>query len=146
LSDGKVINMSIKTALDNIYLNPASRWGHTEYSLDYHKDYLARSTKLAVDDTQLIRSAHKIFEFDLNWSSNDGIIDWESSGRVTNMGHASYAANGSDQRDSAESPFKSVDEVWEFDAVTEYGLPSFNEQVDAYEKQIQQQRKIYPNS
>jgi hypothetical protein len=52
------------------------------------------------------------------------------------MGHASYAADGSDQHESSESPFKSIEEVWEFDAVTEYGLPSFSEQVDAYEKQI----------
>jgi hypothetical protein len=58
--------MSIKTALDNIYLKPSSRWGHTEYSLDYHKDYLARSTGLAADDLKLTRCAHEIFEFDLN--------------------------------------------------------------------------------
>ena len=31
-------------ALDNIWLRPASRWGHTEYSFEYHKAYLARHT------------------------------------------------------------------------------------------------------
>jgi hypothetical protein len=137
--------MSVKTALDNIYLKPTSRWGHTEYSLDYHKEYLAKSTGLAVDDPKLISSAHEVFEFDFNWLSNDGIIDWSLSGRVTDLGHASYAADGSDQREAAESPFKSVEEVWEFDAVSEYGLPPFSEQVDAYEKLIQQQRRIYPD-
>ena len=41
--------MSIKVALDNICLEPTSRWAHTEYSLDYHKDYLAKRTGLASD-------------------------------------------------------------------------------------------------
>jgi len=136
--------MSIQTALDNIYLRSTPRWGHTEYSLGYHTDYLAKSTGLSPDDSNLTKCAQDRFEFDFNWSVNDGIIDWNSNGRVTNLGHASYAADGSDQRESSESPFKSPDEVWGFDAVTEYGLPSFSEQVDAYEKQIQKQREIYP--
>ncbi len=136
--------MSIKTALDNIYLQSTPRWGHTEYSLGYHKNYLAKSTGLSADDPNLTKYAHNLFEFDFNWSINDGIIDWNSNGRVTNMGHASYAADGSDQSESSESPFKSTEEVWNFDAVSEYGLPSFNEQVEAYEKQIQKQREIFP--
>jgi hypothetical protein len=136
--------MSIQTALDNIYLRTTPRWGHTEYSLGYHTDYLAKSTGLSPDDPNLIKCAQDLFEFDFNFSINDGIIDWNSHGRVTNMGHASYAADGSDQSKSSESPFKSTDEVWKFDAVSEYGLPSFNEQVEAYEKQVQKQREIYP--
>ena len=28
--------MSKQVALDNIALKPTSRWGHTEYSLEYH--------------------------------------------------------------------------------------------------------------
>ena len=38
--------MSKQTALDNIWLKPCSRWGHTEYSLGYHKQYLSRRTGL----------------------------------------------------------------------------------------------------
>ena len=44
----------------------------------------------------------------------------------------------------ARSPFNSEEDVWAFDAVSEYGLPDFNEQVAAYEKIIQNSRVNYP--
>lgn len=136
--------MSVQTALDNINLRATSRRGHTEYSLEYHKEYLARHTGLARDDPELTRHAYDQFSFDFIWSTNDGIINWDKAGRITDMGHASYAADGGDQRESAESPFKSVEEVWAFDAVTEYGLPDMDEQVRAYEQHVQQARRAFP--
>jgi len=60
------------------------------------------------------------------------------------MGHAAYAADGSDQRQQAECPFRSMEEVWEFDAVEEYGLPDFDEQVRAYEAAVKQARQDKP--
>jgi hypothetical protein len=38
-----------------------------------------------------------------------------------------------------------MEEVWEFDAVDEYGLPEFNEQTRVYEEQTQRARQAYPN-
>lgn len=32
--------MSVQTALDNIWLRPCDRWGHTEYSMEYHEKYM----------------------------------------------------------------------------------------------------------
>jgi len=137
--------MSIEVALSNICLRPAARWGHSEYSLEYHKDYLARHTGLTPDDPELDRRTRECFAFDFNWSVDDGLIDWSKTGRTTDMGHAAYAGNGSDQRQPVKCPFNSVEEVWSFDAVKEYGLPSFDEQVQAYEQSIQQARQRYPN-
>lgn len=137
--------MSRQTALDNIHLSPTARWGHTEYSLQYHADYLARRTGLEQDDPELQRHAQDQLAFDFLWSTNDGLVNWAHSGRVTDMGHASYAADGSDQRDPTESPFKTMEEVWAFDAVDEYGLPDMAEQVQVYERQVQQARQAFPN-
>jgi len=137
--------MSIQTALDNINLRPTSRWGHTEYSLEYHADYLAKRTALERNDPKLQRHARDQLEFDFLWSTNDGLVDWAKAGRTTDMGHASYAADGSDQHESAESPFKTMEEVWAFDAVKEYGLPDMDEQVRVYERQTQQSRQAFPN-
>lgn len=137
--------MSIKTALDNIWLRPTPRWGHTEYSLEYHKEYLARHTALPQGHPELARHAHDLFAFDFKWSANDGIVDWSKAGRVTDMGHASYAADGSDQRNPAASPFKSPEEVWAFNAAGEYGLPDFTEQVASYEDLIRRERQNFPN-
>ena len=60
------------------------------------------------------------------------------------MGHAEYAAGGTDMRPESPSPFQSVEEVWAFDAVKEYGLPDFREQVAAYEAAYQNMTASFP--
>jgi hypothetical protein len=90
--------MSIKTALNNIRLEPSARWAHTEYSLGYHLEYMAKHTGLSSKDPELVRNGCDHFHFDFNWSTDDGIIDWKKAGRATDMGHAAYATDGSDQR------------------------------------------------
>jgi hypothetical protein len=137
--------MSRQTALDNIALKPTARWGHTEYSLEYHRPYLAAKTGLPESHESLIPCAYDRFAFDFLWSTNDGMISWEKTGRTTDMGHASYAADGSDQTAPVKSPFQTAEEVWAFDAVAEYGLPVFEDQVNAYEHQVQQARVNRPN-
>ena len=137
--------MSRQTALDNINLASGARWGHTEYSLEYHKAYLAKKTGLPEDDKAMILRAYDHFAFDFLWSINDGQTDWSKTGRVTNMGHAAYAADGSDQTAPAICPFTKADEVWAFDAVSEYGLPTVEAQVSAYEQKVQQARARCPN-
>ena len=137
--------MSRQTALDNIFLRPSSRWSHTEYSLEYHKDYLARKLGVPADDPGLNLKAYQHFAFDFLWSVNDGLVDWSAKGRVTDMGHAVYAADGSDKHEPKSSPFTSEEEVWAFDAVEEYGLPDFDAQVKAYEESIRAARKSCPN-
>lgn len=136
--------MSRSVALDNICLRPSPCWGHTEYSLAYHKDYLAERTGLPPDSPGLFKRACEHFKFDFNWSVNDGLIDWTKTGRMTDMGHASYAADSSDQRLPAQSPFTTAEEVWAFDAVSEYGLPDFEEQVRTYEGDLRQARHEFP--
>jgi len=103
--------MSIQTALDNIYLRSTACWGHTEYSLYYHKDYLASRTGLPENDPGLLTAAQDHFAYDFLWRINDRMVDWNKVERVTDMGHASYAVGGSDQREPVESPLKSMDEA-----------------------------------
>lgn len=137
--------MSRQIALDNIWLRSSSRWGHTEYSIEYHREYLAKRTGELTDSPNLMRKAYNLLSFDFLFFTNDGIIDWKEAGRTTDMGHAAYAVDGSDQRQPADSPFRSVEEIWEFDAVEEYGLPDFDEQVKAYEVIVEQARQDNPD-
>ena len=137
--------MSIEYALDNIWLKPSSRWGHTEYSLEYHRDYLARRTGLPDHSPDLERSAYDLFGLDLLFYTNDGIVDWAETGRTTDMGHAVYAADGSDHRQPTVCPFHTAEEVWAFDAVEEYGLPDFDQQVRTYEASVRQCREVHPD-
>jgi phosphoserine phosphatase len=59
------------------------------------------------------------------------------------MGHAAYDSTGSDKRSAGKCPFNSEEDVWNFDAVREYGLPDFQAQISAYEEDIARTRKMF---
>ena len=137
--------MSRQIALDTIRLRPTPRLAHTEYSLEYHKDYIRRLTGMDDPDPRAWRRMVELWAIDLNWHTDDGLhSDWEKRGRTTDMGHAVYAADGSDRREAAVSPFRTPEDVWAFDAVAEYGLPDFGAQVAAYQKRMDNARLNSP--
>ncbi|MBN1542865.1 hypothetical protein JW992_12020 [candidate division KSB1 bacterium] len=136
--------MSRQIALDSIHLRSTPRWGHTQYSLEYHPHFLAAASGQPSKDPRLLSAAYDALSIDLNWLTDDGLVDWQASGRITDMGHAAYASDASDQSLSRQSPFTSVQDVHTFDAVGEYGLPAFSDQVDAYENLLLQARQNFP--
>jgi len=138
--------MSREIALDTISLKETPRIAHTEYSLNYHTDYILKKTEASEINLDTIRKFYELWMIDFLWNTDDGLHgDWEKFGRATDMGHAEYAIDGSDKRIPKECPFKSPEDVWNFDTVAEYGLPDFDEQVSAYESNIQRLRDDFPN-
>ena len=137
--------MGREHALANLHLQPTGRWGHTEYSMEYHPDYLASRCGCDPEDDNFKKAWQKQLEIDFNFYINDGLINWGEAGRVTDMGHAVYAEDGSDQHQPAECPFETPEEVWNFDAVDEYGLPDEAEQVAEYERIMQSFRRDFPD-
>lgn len=138
--------MSRQLALDAINLRSAPLFAHTEYSLAYHPGYVQAKTGLPLSDPQALRTLYELWEIDFNWGTHEGLHgDWGSRGRTTDMGHAVYAADGSDLRQPQASPFTTPEEVWAFDPVAEYGLPDFAEQVAAYEQMVQANRTAWPD-
>ncbi len=138
--------MSRSIALDTIRLRPVPRYAHTEYSLNYHPDYIRRKTGLEPGSLPALRRFYQLWGIDFNWSTNDGLRgNWQAYGRTTDMGHAEYAADGHDQRQGGRCPFETPEQVWEFDAVNEYGLPDFHEQIAAYEQHIRNARENFPD-
>ena len=138
--------MSRDTALANISLAPTAAWAHAEYSLEYHRGYVRRLTGQDIATPAGARALYDAWGMDFLWGTNDGIYDdWARYGRATDMGHAEYAADGADRREPAASPFTSVQEVWAFDPVAEYGLPSFADQVEAYNALDRDARALYPD-
>jgi hypothetical protein len=122
--------MSREIGLDTVALRPTPRLAHTEYSMGYHEGYLAK----------LSRPLHEAWDFDFEWVSDDGPVDWTKQGRFTDMGHAVYAADGSDLHAAAVCPFTDPEEVYDFDPVREYGLPSHRELVKYYRDNHAQRR------
>lgn len=138
--------MSKEIALDTIWLKETPRFAHTEYSLEYHRNYIQKKTGIDPSVPEAIRKLYEIWCIDLLWSTNDGLHgNWEERGRATDMGHARYAEDGSDMRAPKGCPFRSPEEVWEFDPIGEYGLPNFEEQVRAYQKYVDDSRRSYPD-
>jgi len=138
--------MSRQIALDTISLKPTSRLAHTDYSVEYHGEYVSARTGVDPGDPGFARALNDFWAMDFVWLTNDGLHgDWASCGRATDMGHAEYARGGADKRTGDASPFRSRAEVWAFDAVAEYGLPDFDKQVAEYERLVRERRAQFPN-
>jgi len=125
--------VSYQIGIDTLHLRPTPRLAHTEYC----------SNEAIVRHIGAERFADWM-ERDFLWASNDGPIEWGKAGRVTDMGHAEFLEGGRDKRDTIYCPFRSVEEVWAFDAVEEYGLPPFDELVRYYERAYQEAQAANP--
>ena len=133
--------MSYRIGIETVNLRGAERLAHTEYcSNDALKEHVRAGTGLGFDDA---------WEIDLVWSTNDGPVPWSERGRVTDMGHAEFLEGGTDRREAKPSPFASPEQVLEFDAVAEYGLPEAGGLTDYYEelytrRQAERPGQVYP--
>ncbi len=127
--------MSRQIALDTICLRPTPRIAHTEYSMEYHQEYIAK----------LRQPLNDAWDIDFLWRTDNGPINWEAKGRTTDMGHAVYAADGSDLHQAHLCPFSDPEEVYEFDPVREYGIPAHRDLVNYYEEHYQKAQSDNPN-
>jgi hypothetical protein len=138
--------MSRQLALDTLALKSVPRLARTEYSLEYQPPGPRSNSEPKPDPTAARRELYAHWDLDFLWTVQDGLRgDWGKWGRCTDMGHAEYASDGSDLRPPNQCPFETVEAVWAFDAVQEYGLPTMAEQVAAYEAWLQEKRRDFPD-
>lgn len=151
--------MSRQIGMDTIHCRPTPRPAHVEFSMEYHAalirkvtgiDTGAATTSTSASDYAILshevrRRFYDAWDYDFLWGTHDGFVDWARAGRCTEMGHAIYAADGSDQHAPRACPFSTPEEVWAFDPVKEYGLTPFDELIDGYEKDFQERNAAYPN-
>lgn len=119
--------MSYRIGIDALHLKPTPRLAHTEYCSN---DALSRAV-----EAETGKPFNEAWEIDYNWYTNDGPVEWSKRGRTTDMGHGEFVAGGGDRRDPKPSPFRSVEEVWVFDAVAEYGFPEMEDLAAYYERE-----------
>ncbi|MCP4644441.1 MAG: hypothetical protein GY851_28620 [bacterium] len=129
--------MSYEIGMDTIHLRPTPRLAHTEYCS--HNELI----KSVTDEAGV--PFEDAWDFDFIWSVNDGEVAWADRGRSTDMGHAEFLEGGTDRREAKECPFTDPEQVLEFDAVEEYGLPDFDELVAYYERSYREGREAHPN-
>jgi len=135
--------MSLQIGMDTIWLRPTPRLAHTEYCSNEPliRHVTGRDPRT---DPEAGKLFNKEWELDLLWSVNDGPVPWSQRGRTTDMGHAVFLEGGRDKRETRRCPFGSVEDVWEFDAVEEYGLPEMDELVRYYEQSYQEGQAANP--
>jgi hypothetical protein len=135
--------MSRQIALDTINLKPTPRLAHTEYVS--HDTLLRKVSGREELDDETWRIFMDDWEFDFIWTIDDGPVPWGERGRVTDMGHAVYTEDARDMSENLECPFESPEEVLEFNAVKEYGLPDFGELVKYYQETWEKKQDFNPN-
>ena len=144
--------MSFQDGWAALNLQAPARVPRTEYSAEMHWDLMNRVTGIAVNtgspDSVKAEAARKFtgpdcWNFDLFWST---LIAGKEFGSIrTNMGHAEYAANGTDRSDTIHCPFKTPEDVLRFDPWAVYGPRNPAELKARFESHYQGNRRARPD-
>ena len=129
-----------------INLEMPPRVPRTEYSATMHWDLVEAVTGLAVDETtapearaRAQRAFMAAWNYDYSWST---LIGGNEFGPLrTDMGHAEYAAGGTDWRDTVHCPFTDVEQVLSFDPWEAYGRRDRSEITRRFEDSWNRQRR-----
>ena len=136
--------MSLAIGRAALNMQWTERVARTEYNDNY--EIVRHFTgKDPVKDPTAHRDFADAVGLDYLWTVDDGPLPWSDRGRVTDMGHAVYVEGGTDFRQTKPSPFTSVEDVLDFNAIAEYGLPNFSELVAYYESFYRRTQAEYPN-
>lgn len=136
--------MSYQIGIDTIHLRPTPRLAHTEYC--DHEPLMKQVTGKAKWDGLGDGDFAAAWDYDLVWVTDDGPFgNWKQHGRATNMGHAEYVEGGTDFAATEACPFTDVEQVYAFDATTEYPLPSHDELVAYYTRQFAKRTAHQPD-
>jgi len=117
--------MSYETGWKALNLEFTGRVPRTEYSVDsYHWAVIQKVTGIDTSKEENKEKARKEFikkwDYAFLWMTPTGPFLSEY-GRTTKMGHAIYDKDGKDFRTNINCPFKTIEEVYEFDPFKEYG-------------------------
>ncbi len=115
--------MSYESGWKAINLEFTGRVPRTEYSVEsYHWPVIRKvtgiDTSIEANREKAKREFIKRWDYAFLWMTTGGYRFKE--GKTTRMGHASYAMEGTDFDANIECPFKTVEEVFNFDPYEEY--------------------------
>lgn len=127
-----------------------ARIPRTEFSADFHWDLINAVTGHQVGphsaaDAQRAASLAfmRAWNYDLFWRT---LIDYDEFGAwYTDMGHAEYAAGGTDRRDTLTHPFKNVEDVLAFDPCERLAMHPHGELVRRFEEDYRHERDLHPD-
>ena len=141
--------MSYQDAWAAINLQMPGRVPRTEYSADRHWELVKAVTGIDVGpltpqelQDEASRAFRAAWSYDFYWDtlmSKD-----ELEGLRTDMGHAEYAAGGTDRRDTTYCPFSEPEEVLRFDPWQAYGQRDQAELIRRFQERYHSICRKYP--
>lgn len=142
--------MSFEHGWAAVHLDMPPRVPRTEYSLDFHWPLIKAVTGVEAGndspDDERLRAAQAIrraWNYDFFWGV---LINSAVFGDMhTDMGHAEYAVDGADRRDTIRCPFSDVEEILSFDPTEAFGAVDHKTAVDAFNKHYRQIRRDCPD-
>ncbi|MBI4975979.1 MAG: hypothetical protein HZC28_00760 [Spirochaetes bacterium] len=146
--------MSYDAGWKALNLEMTDRVPRTEYSAHTHWDLVKRVTGIDTAVTANRAKASSAFlkswDYAFMWSLNvyRGTLK-SKGGRITDMGHATYAENNegkSDFRDTAQQPFTSPEEIYNLDMFEEYGHFTKEEIVADFNRHYSTMQKTWPDT
>lgn len=143
--------MSYERGMAALNLEMPPQVPRTEYSAEFHWDLVKAVTGIDVSphdsaEKQAAASAafRREWDYDLVW--NILLHCQELDACRTDMGHAEYAAEGSDRRESVRCPFSDPDEVLAFRPMEVYGPCDVRHMTSRFEADYQTQREQVPDA
>ncbi|MFO7956600.1 MAG: uroporphyrinogen decarboxylase family protein [Candidatus Brocadiia bacterium] len=143
--------MSYEDGWAAINLEMPPRVPRTEYSVEtYHFELIGAVTGMNVgsdsppaEQREATRRFMEAWGYDLSWATDIG--GGEFGELKTDMGHAEYAADGSDRRDTLHCPFETPEQVLDFDPVAALGTRPHEELVSFFEERYAAHRAAHPD-
>ena len=111
-----------------------------------HDDFIRKragvDTRIPEQRPMAWPAVYAALDFDFAWNTTEYPL---ARGRCTTLGHAEWSEV--DPKDTrVHCPFKSVDDVLDFDPVEEYGIPPHHALVEHFEASLKQHDQWYPNA
>lgn len=138
--------MSYESGMAALNLEFTDRVPRTEYSAQAHWPLVQAVT--GIDTTveanrgEAEREFVKKWDYAFLWMTLSGTVR-DTGGRYTRMGHAEYALGGTDFDAQIECPFKTVEEVYNFNPYEEYGEKNQEELARELNRHYHQQAEYW---
>ena len=137
--------------LQALNLQMPSKVPRTEYSATGHWQLIESVTGLHVDEKspeaqkhEAVRQFMRAWDYGMMW--NTDIYKDVFGDKRTDMGHAVFAAGGTDYSEHITCLFNDPEDVYGYDMFVEYGTPEISDIVRRFEAKMEWQKSVYPDS
>jgi len=156
--------MSYKLGIAAINLEMTDKVPRTEFSVRFHWQLIKKVTGIDTDiienRKEAIKAFDKAWDFALSWST-PVYRNYLNNGRRTSMGHSLYIQDfrgfdnvfvdnkneeGSDYDPKKNTPFNSIDEIYDIDFYQEYGEFDQQKLIRAFNEHYQNQLVEHPDT